>query len=435
MNKISRRRFIGYSSAIVSLGGVASFGVLNHKDPFQKMEDLLESSLHDLPAATISAAVIKGGELYWEKSVGYQNLEQRVPADFDSIWPSLGSVSKLVTWAALMQLIEKGLVDMNTDVSRYLGFSLRNPDFPADPITPYHLFTHTSSLSSRRLTSTPDKMSDLFCKKYALGASDWVRTHLSPTGSEYKPDVAFDSYRPGGMEKITPDPIGVIAGYSNLNAMVAATIIENVTQLSMEEYSKKNIFDRIGIKDIGFDKNVMNQEKILSSYEAIDAPRFPTVAAISKKMMTKQYISSGIINAQDGERYFPINGCEYYSPFNSAGLLGSSTAAITSFLQALLPNHATSKKILDKKTSEEIWKVRRHDPLTMSTLGLGWFKFNVPNNGIFWGHDGGGPGILSRVMINPETGDGVVLLINNFYVDFGLRAKLINRLCGLLDVS
>ncbi|GAL03394.1 hypothetical protein JCM19237_6288 [Photobacterium aphoticum] len=64
---------------------------------------------------------------------------------------------------------------------------------------------------------------------------------------------------------------------------------------------------------------------------------------------------------------------------------------------------------------------------------MGWFQFATTRHGTFWGHDGGGPGILSRVMIDPTTGNGVVLLINNFFVDFRQRARLLDELCAALE--
>lgn len=104
-------------------------------------------------------------------------------------------------------------------------------------------------------------------------------------------------------------------------------------------------------------------------------------------------------------------------------------------MQAFIPQQTRYPNLLKTETSERLWQVKRQDPRTGSAIGLGWFQFSIPKHGTYWGHDGGGPGILSRVMIDPQTGNGVVLLINNFFIDFSRRNYLIDRLCMLLKAE
>jgi CubicO group peptidase (beta-lactamase class C family) len=58
----------------------------------------------------------------------------------------VASVSKMVTAIGAMQLVDRGKLDLNSDVSRWLGWTLRNPNFPDRPITLSMLLSHTSSL-------------------------------------------------------------------------------------------------------------------------------------------------------------------------------------------------------------------------------------------------------------------------------------------------
>src|SRR4051812_12604616 len=58
----------------------------------------------------------------------------------------VASVSKLVTAIAVMQLVESGKLDLDSDVSRWLGWSLRNPAFPQRPINLSMLLSHTASV-------------------------------------------------------------------------------------------------------------------------------------------------------------------------------------------------------------------------------------------------------------------------------------------------
>ena len=58
----------------------------------------------------------------------------------------VASVSKLVVAVGVMQLVEAGKLDLDRDVSDYLGWSLRNPHFPDRPISLRMLLSHTSSV-------------------------------------------------------------------------------------------------------------------------------------------------------------------------------------------------------------------------------------------------------------------------------------------------
>jgi CubicO group peptidase (beta-lactamase class C family) len=58
----------------------------------------------------------------------------------------VASVSKMVVAIGVMKLVEQGKLDLNSDVSRWLGWSLRNPSFPDRPITLRMLLSHTSSV-------------------------------------------------------------------------------------------------------------------------------------------------------------------------------------------------------------------------------------------------------------------------------------------------
>jgi CubicO group peptidase (beta-lactamase class C family) len=58
----------------------------------------------------------------------------------------VASVSKMVTAIGVMQLVDEGKLDLTSDVSRWLGWPLRNPNFPDRPITLSMLLSHTSSV-------------------------------------------------------------------------------------------------------------------------------------------------------------------------------------------------------------------------------------------------------------------------------------------------
>lgn len=73
---------------------------------------------HDLPS--VSVAVAKDGRILWAEGFGYSNLERRIPATPRTMY-SLASISKPMTATALMQLVERGRIDLDRPANDYLA--------------------------------------------------------------------------------------------------------------------------------------------------------------------------------------------------------------------------------------------------------------------------------------------------------------------------
>jgi CubicO group peptidase (beta-lactamase class C family) len=97
------------------------------------------------PLASLSVLAIRAGEVVYEGQCGRRHIDPDLPADRDTLY-RIASISKLVTTLGVMRLVDEGRLDLDADVSTYLGWRLRNPHFPDAPITLRMLLTHTSSL-------------------------------------------------------------------------------------------------------------------------------------------------------------------------------------------------------------------------------------------------------------------------------------------------
>jgi CubicO group peptidase (beta-lactamase class C family) len=95
--------------------------------------------------ASLSVLAIRDGRPLYQFACGQRSIGASLPANADTLY-RIASVSKLITTIGLMRLVEAGQLDIDADVSRYLGFSLRNPHFKERAITLRSLLTHTSSL-------------------------------------------------------------------------------------------------------------------------------------------------------------------------------------------------------------------------------------------------------------------------------------------------
>ena len=97
-------------------------------------------------AVGLAVAVVKGGEIIYTQSFGYRSLEDSTLLAEGDVF-RIASISKSFTTTALLTLMEKGLINLDQDVSELTGFPVRNPAFPDVVITVKMLLSHTSSLN------------------------------------------------------------------------------------------------------------------------------------------------------------------------------------------------------------------------------------------------------------------------------------------------
>ena len=76
----------------------------------------------------------------------YQDIEDDIDTTPDTIY-RIASISKIIVALGAMKLVEQGKLDINEDVSKYLGFTLRNPNHPDKKITLKHIMTQSSSIT------------------------------------------------------------------------------------------------------------------------------------------------------------------------------------------------------------------------------------------------------------------------------------------------
>ena len=119
-------------------------GVAKQAHPLDSaMEAIIANPEHPLAAAAIG--VVKNGEIVYANTVGTARFDTKTAANANTKY-RIASISKLITAIAVMQLVEQGKLDLNADAQTYLGFDLRNPNYPDTPITISMLMSHTSSI-------------------------------------------------------------------------------------------------------------------------------------------------------------------------------------------------------------------------------------------------------------------------------------------------
>lgn len=166
--------------------------------------------------AGYSVRVRARGKLVFAKDAGLASSDLRIPIDDQTIF-ELASLSKSFTALAVMQLHERGQIDLSKPLTRYL------PDVPKTwgAITVHHLLSHQSGL--------PD------------GLNQWPRSQLNAL------DFKALMKRLTSQPKLDFEP-GRQAAYSNINYMVLAHLVEVVSGEPFAEYLKNNVFEPAGMK-------------------------------------------------------------------------------------------------------------------------------------------------------------------------------------------
>src|SRR5205807_9027263 len=106
------------------------------------LDALIPSQLQNrnIPGAVVS--VVKDGQVLFAKGYGYADFDAKKPVLADQTLFRPGSISKLFTATAVMQLVEQGKLDLDRDVNEYLDFAI--PKTYPEPVTLRRLLTHTA---------------------------------------------------------------------------------------------------------------------------------------------------------------------------------------------------------------------------------------------------------------------------------------------------
>src|SRR5690349_24026914 len=127
----------------------------------------LQIERDNIAGATI--AVVKDGKLLFAKGYGYADVEKKKPVSPQDTLFRPGSISKLFTWTAIMQLYEQGKLDLDRNVNDYLDFKI--PDAFGKPITLKNIMTHTPGFE--------EQIKDLFREDASkLNLGEYLKTHI-----------------------------------------------------------------------------------------------------------------------------------------------------------------------------------------------------------------------------------------------------------------
>ncbi|TNC47295.1 beta-lactamase family protein [Rubellimicrobium rubrum] len=195
---------------------------LNRADLESWLDGFMPFALARGDVAGAVAVVVRDGEVLLQKGYGLADVAAGTPVLAQDTLFRVGSVSKLVTWTAVMQQVELGALDLDTDVNQYIGFTI--PPFDGQPITLRHLMTHTAGFAeSLRHLITDDP-------SHVVPMETYLRENLPP--------------------RIFPP--GTTPAYSNYGTALAAHLVERASGLSFDDYIERHVFARLGMARSSF---------------------------------------------------------------------------------------------------------------------------------------------------------------------------------------
>ncbi|WP_376696782.1 serine hydrolase domain-containing protein [Wenzhouxiangella sp. EGI_FJ10305] len=281
------------------------------------------------PSGTV--AIARDGELIFAKGYGFEDIEAQKPVDPETTLFRPGSVSKLAAWVAVMQLVEQGELDLDTDVNEYLE-EVEIPATFEEPITLRHIMTHTAGFEDGGMgyliIEDPEKAVPL--------------------------KEAMQRYR---QERVNPP--GAQSAYSNYATALAGLIVANVSGQPFNDYIAEHIFEPLGMDTATFEE--------------------PLPERLEDDMAVSYAFEAG------GYKEKPF---EIVKSFGPAGGQSASATDMVRFAQAILNGGSLDgAQILRPETVEEMLSLQfTHDDRLMG-MALGWYETDMEGTRVL-GHGG-----------------------------------------------
>jgi CubicO group peptidase (beta-lactamase class C family) len=307
----------------------------------------------------LSLAMVDKEGLLWSGNFGFADkTNQRTPT-VKTLY-RIGSITKLFTATAIVQLHERGLLNLDDSISKYLPELRVAACFGEPEITIAHLLTHQSGLP------------------HSYEPNFW-------TGNDWR-GVAADV-----RCEIVPYRAGLIVSYSNIGYTLLGNIIEKVSGEPYQRYVQTHILEPLHIE---------GESALFELQGELSDARFG-------ERIAHAYDLSGQEMGEPPLRDLPAGG------------IYASSTALSKFLAYFLRGATGQDKGLFRKQETAMDVLRPHgleNALAMDLkIGWGWFLSRSPDDGPddIAQHDGSRKFHQGRVILSPQRGIGIVLLANS----------------------
>ncbi len=326
---------------------------------------------HHIPGLVL--VVVRDSNVMFERGYGYADLERRVPFNPESTVIRIASISKLFTGTAVMQLVEQGRLDLHTDINRYLT-RFQVEEWPGRPVTLHALLTHTAGFDDR-----------------AIGKSARTQETQVPLG-----DFLARRLPPLIM------PPGEVYTYSNLSNALAGLVVEEAVHEDYAAYVRSRILLPLGM---------------LHSDYRLRRDLAP--------LLTRSY-------SYDGAGYRE-HAFDFINDYPGGQML-STGGDMAKFMMAHLGlGSLRGRRILSEESARRMHAPQfSHHPMLAGAVGYSFHIGSFRGDTILM-HDGGYPGVASRLCLFPGRHIGLFMACN--IMDNSLITEVSVQLCERLIPS
>lgn len=323
----------------------------------------------EVAGAVIS--VVHNGKLLFSRGYGYADVDRKVPVDGEKTLFRPGSVSKLLTWTALMQQVELGRVNLDDEVNKYLDF--RIPDTQSRPILVRHLLDHTPGFEDRGANMMSKTPADFV----ALGP--WLRDNI-PT-----------RVREPGVE----------TSYSNYGSAIAGYIVERVSGEAFPDYIDGHILKPLGMASTTF--------------------REPLSGTMAENMALGYELTDGRFVAKPFELYHNVM---------PAGSVSATAPDMAKFMIAQLHDGRLGKARILKPGTAQLMRgdLTRNAP-ALPGMGHGFMVLREQGPRLI-GHGGNTADFHSFMLLAPEADFGFFVSTTGGPGSYPARTELMNAIIG-----
>ena len=308
-----------------------------------------------IPGAAVS--IVKDGRLLFTKGYGSADLQAGKPVNAQTTLFRIGSVSKLFTATAVLQLAEQGKLNLHADVNTYLKTFHLPATYP-EPITLADLLTHTAGFEGRDTGL-----------QAARTTSD-----LEPLGQ------LLAEHMPARVR-----PPGELTAYSNYGYTLAGYIVEQVSGMPFAQYVEQHLFQKLRMRESTF--------------------RQPVPASLSADLSRGYTYSNGVYHPDPFE----------VIPMSPAGAMSATATDMARFMLAQLQNGRLGTERLFQAATAKAMQTQQftNDPRVPGGMAYG-FEEHSRNGQRLLVHPGGTADFYSLLALLPEQHMGVFVAYNSF---------------------
>ncbi len=331
------------------------------------MDEQVDAIFRGTKAVGGAFLVAKGGEIVYERYYGVQQTTTKVPVTADTYF-RCASVTKLVTGIGLLKMMDEGILDPDTDISEYLGYTVYNPRFPDTPITLRMLMSHTAGLNETASYSAK---------------SSRLRDMIDVTR---KARSNFKNVKPGTQY-----------AYSNFGAGLTGAIVESVTGKDVSSYMREFLFAPLGIDAAYHISQLENPDFVTATYK-----KNGKLYAAPSYMLRQEYIPEALPDVH----YRTTVGSLLIRPRDlmklGIAICGDGTV--------------DGVRVLSEKAIAMMREEQSLDT-TGITADSPYTFFTIRQDTLFegkrvYGHQGTDEGVVCNLYVEPESGLSIVVMSN-----------------------